>query len=35
MTDRKTECLSVGMDGFMSKPIRMDELRKELLKYLK
>jgi PAS domain S-box-containing protein len=35
MTDRKAECLAEGMDGFMSKPIRMDELRKELLKYIK
>jgi PAS domain S-box-containing protein len=34
MTDRKAECLEVGMDGFMSKPIRMDELKKELLKYI-
>jgi CheY-like chemotaxis protein len=35
MSDRKSECLTVGMDGFMSKPIRMDELKKELLKYIK
>lgn len=35
MTDRKAECLAEGMDGFMSKPIRMDELKKELLKYIK
>jgi PAS domain S-box-containing protein len=35
MSDRKAECLAEGMDGFMSKPIRMDELRKELLKYIK
>jgi len=35
MADRKAECLAVGMDGFMAKPIRMDELRKELLRYIK
>jgi PAS domain S-box-containing protein len=35
MSDRKAECLAEGMDGFMSKPIRMDELRRELLKYIK
>jgi CheY-like chemotaxis protein/two-component sensor histidine kinase len=35
MTERKAECLAEGMDGFMSKPIRMDELRRELLKYIK
>ena len=35
MSDRKAECIAEGMDGFMSKPIRMDELRKELLKYIK
>jgi PAS domain S-box-containing protein len=35
ISDRKSECLAAGMDGFMSKPIRMDALRKELLKYIK
>ena len=34
MTDRKAECLEAGMDGFMSKPIRMDELKKELLTHI-
>jgi PAS domain S-box-containing protein len=35
ISDRKSECLAAGMNGFMSKPIRMDELKKELLKYIK
>lgn len=34
MSDRKAACLAVGMDSFMSKPIRMDELKKELLKFI-
>lgn len=34
MADRKAECIKAGMDGFMSKPIRMDELKRRLADYL-
>jgi len=33
LSERKAECIAVGMDDFMSKPIRMDELRKALAKF--
>lgn len=35
LTDRKAECLEAGMDGFMSKPIRMEQLRQTIKTYLK
>lgn len=34
LSDRKKQCINAGMDGFMSKPIRMDELRRRLADYL-
>jgi PAS domain S-box-containing protein len=34
MADRKAECIKAGMDGFMSKPIRMDELKRRLADYI-
>tara|TARA_B100000767_G_C19489974_1_gene419838 strand:- start:81 stop:686 length:606 start_codon:yes stop_codon:yes gene_type:complete len=35
MAERKSECIKSGMDDFMSKPIRMDELRRVLSNYVK
>lgn len=35
MAERKNECIQSGMDDFMSKPIRMDELRRVLSNYVK
>ncbi len=35
MTDSKAECLAAGMDDFMSKPIRMDELRRVITRFIK
>ncbi len=35
MADRKAECLEAGMDGFMSKPVRMNELRRIITSYIK
>lgn len=34
MAERKSECIKSGMDDFMSKPIRMDELRRVLSNYI-
>ena len=34
ISDRKADCEEAGMDGFMSKPIRMEELRNALSGYL-
>lgn len=34
LTDRKAECIKAGMDGFMSKPIRIEELRQTIKEYL-
>ena len=34
ISDRKEACMQAGMDGFMSKPIRMEELRSVLAGYL-
>jgi len=34
ISDRKEDCEKAGMDGFMSKPIRMEELRNALSGYL-
>jgi CheY-like chemotaxis protein len=34
ISDRKADCEKAGMDGFMSKPIRMEELRNALSGYL-
>lgn len=35
MIDSKAECLEAGMDDFMSKPIRMDELRRVITRFIK
>lgn len=34
LTDRKDDCLQAGMDGFMSKPIRMEQLRQTIKEFL-
>ncbi len=34
MSDRKTECEEAGMDGYLSKPIRLHELKRELPEFV-
>ncbi|WP_246624720.1 response regulator [Oceanobacter mangrovi] len=34
MADRKAECEAVGMNGYLAKPIRLEDLRRELPEFL-
>lgn len=35
MSDRKAECEEAGMDGYLSKPIRLNELKRELPNFVR
>lgn len=35
MSDRKVECEEAGMDGYLSKPIRLNELKRELPAFIR